>query len=523
MGVTDRPVRSAWSEPAGADRTFPFAELLESLDALFRDRAARRDRRVEAALQSLLSVAGAHGAYLEIDAPPLPSLGLGAGSLTDRAAVDERPGVVRSDLVAAAGPTSLGTLWLDGPENEARLTARLIGLALDAAWSRARVTQSSERLAALDAATRGIANILEVDAVLQLIVERVSELVRARYAALGIVDSVGVIERFVTVGISHEDRERIGHLPRGHGLLGLIIREGRTFRIPDISAHPDSSGFPPHHPPMHSFLGVPITVKGASVGNLYLTDKIDATEFSEDDQALVEMFALHAGIAIENARLHEKVQRLAIVEERERIAKDLHDGVIQSIYAVGLSLEDLPELMDEDSPEARVRIDRAIDALHVTIRDIRNFIMGLRPELLDQRDLVGSLLALAEEVRLNSMVEVETSIDEAAAAMLPEHARAPVFHITREALSNVSRHSHATRASVVLRRDNGVVRLEINDNGIGFEPGAERESTHQGLTNMAGRAARHGGRLSIESAAGAGTRVIVTLDATDRPSEQETR
>ena len=506
-----------------AGRTFPLAELLESLEALLREPVTSRGQRVDAALQSLLVIAGAHGAYLEIDAPPLPSVGLGAGSLADREAVADRPGLVRYDLVAAAGSTHLGVLWLDGPEHEGRLAARLIGLAVDAAWSRAQVAQTSDRLAALDAATRGIANILEVNAVLQLIVERVRELVRARYAALGIVDSVGVIERFATVGIHPEEREKIGHLPRGHGLLGLIIREGRAFRIPEISAHPDSSGFPPHHPPMHSFLGVPITVKGVSVGNLYLTDKIDAVEFSEDDQALVEMFALHAGIAIENARLHEQVQRLAIVEERERIAKDLHDGIIQSIYAVGLSLEDLPELMEEDPTEARRRIDRAIDALHVTIRDIRNFIMGLRPELLDQRDLVGSLLALAEEVRLNSMVEVETSIDASAAAILPEHARAPVFHITREALSNVARHSNATRASVVLRREDASVKLEIHDNGVGFEPGEERDSTHQGLTNMAGRAARHGGQLRVESAAGAGTRIIVTLEAADRPPEQETR
>jgi signal transduction histidine kinase len=352
-------------------------------------------------------------------------------------------------------------------------------------------------------------------------VDRVQELVGARYAALGIVDSVGVIERFVTRGINAEDRERIGDLPRGHGLLGLIIREGRAYRIADISAHPDSSGFPPHHPPMHSFLGVPITVKGASVGNLYLTEKRHAAEFSEDDQALVETFALHAGIAIENARLHAQVQRLAIVEERERIAKDLHDGIIQSIYAVGLSLEDLPELLTEDPSEGRARVDRAIDALHVTIRDIRNFIMGLRPELLDQRDLVGSLQALAEETRLNSLVEVETSIDQAAAAALPEHARVPVFHICREALSNIARHSHATRASVVLHRVDDAVRLEINDNGVGFDPDKERSSTHQGMANMAGRASRHGGRLSVERAEGGGTRIIVMIDVT--PTEQEAR
>lgn len=387
--------------------------------------------------------------------------------------------------------------------------------------SRATPTQADKRLAALDAATRAIAGLLEIDAVLELIVERVRDLVGARYAALGIVDGAGLIERFVTLGISAEDRERIGDPPRGHGLLGLIIREQRAFRIPEISAHPDSSGFPPNHPPMRSFLGVPVTVKGASVGNLYLTEKIDAVEFSEDDQALVEMFALHAGIAIENARLHQQVQRLAVVEERERIAKDLHDGVIQSIYAVGLSLEDLPELMDEDADEARARIDRAIEALHVTIRDIRNFIVGLRPELLDQGDLVGSLEALAEEARLNSLIEVETEIDPAAAAALPDHALVPVFYICREALSNIVRHAHATRASIILGLADGAVRLEINDNGVGFEPGEERAESHQGLRNITARAARHGGHLVIDSAPGTGARIIVTVDTANTDAETD--
>lgn len=506
-----------------AAESFPLAALIEALDALLEQPGPERTRQATRALRTLLTAAGAHGAYLTIDAPPLARLSLGAGTLEAGPGSPGDAASIRSELVDSTGRITLGVLWLDGSADPGETVARLIGHALEGAWTRSKVAQASERLAALDAATRGIANVLEVDAVLLLIAEGVRDLVRARYAALGIVDSVGVIERFVTVGISPEEREKIGQLPRGHGLLGLIIREGRAFRIPEISAHPDSSGFPPHHPPMHSFLGVPVTVKGVSVGNLYLTDKIDAAEFSEDDQALVEMFALHAGIAIENARLHEQVQRLAIVEERERIAKDLHDGVIQSIYAVGLSLEDLPEVMDEDPGEAQVRIDRAIEALHMTIRDIRNFIMGLRPELLDQHDLVGSLLALAEEVRLNSMVEIDTSIDATAAASLPEHARAPVFHITREALSNVVRHSHATRASINLRREGTSVRLEIHDNGTGFDPAEERESTHQGLTNMAGRAGRHGGRLRVESAAGAGTRIIVTLEAVDRPPEQETR
>ena len=175
---------------------------------------------------------------------------------------------------------------------------------------------------------------------------------------------------------------------------------------------------------MHSFLGVPITVKGRSVGNLYLTDKADAAEFSESDQRLVETFAVHAGIAIENARLHEQVQRLAIVDERERISKDLHDGIIQNIYAVGLSLEDVPELVREDPDEVERRVERAIDSLHLTIRDIRNFIFGLRPELLSGASLMTGLAAIVEEFRYNSMIDVELHAGSDGRRTGPDHDRA---------------------------------------------------------------------------------------------------
>jgi GAF domain-containing protein len=207
-------------------------------------------------------------------------------------------------------------------------------------------------IGALETATRAIAELQSVDDVLQVIVDQVRILVGAPYAALGIVNADGVMERFITTGMDGATRARIGALPRGHGLLGLIVRENQSFRIPDIAVDPRRYGFPIHHPPMHSFLGVPVTVKGRSVGNLYLTNKAGADEFSEDDQALVETFAIHAGIAIENARLHEQVQRLAVVDERDRISRDLHDGIIQSIYAVGLSLEDVPELVRSDPSNA---------------------------------------------------------------------------------------------------------------------------------------------------------------------------
>ena len=303
--------------------------------------------------------------------------------------------------------------------------------------------------AALDAAVRGIAGLVSVDDVLQVIVDQVRPLLGAQYAALGIVDADGRIERFITSGMDDETRRRIGALPEGHGTLGLIIRENRSFRIPDINTDPRRYGFPPNHPRMTSFLGVPITVKGISLGRLYLTNKIGADEFSEDDRSLVETFALHAGIAMENARLHEQLQRLAVVDERERISKDLHDGIIQNMYAVGLSLEDVPELMVDDRVEAAARVERAIDAIHLSIQDIRNFIVGLRPELLEGASLVVGLAALVEEYRHNMIVDLELRLPDVVAEP-PAEVTGHLLAIVSESLSNVVRHSRASCASLEL-------------------------------------------------------------------------
>ena len=371
---------------------------------------------------------------------------------------------------------------------------------------------------ALDLATRGISGVLSFERVLQLIVDRVRELVGARYAALGIADDRGVLERFVTSGLTREQRERIGPLPRGHGLLGVLIHKAESVRIPDIGADPRSYGFPPHHPPMGSFLGVPISVRNRVVGDLYLTDKQDAAEFSAADQAVVEMFALHAGIAIENAGLHEEVQRLAVVEERERIGQDLHDGIIQSLYALSLSLEDVPEFMSSDPDEARVRVDRAIDGLHLAIRDIRNFIFGLRPERLAQVGLVGGLAAVADEFRLNAVVDLDFRADEALNEELPTEVTVQLLQIAQEALSNIARHSGATRASVAVEAghdDGDQVVLEIADNGTGFDPGEDRSEDHRGLPNMRARVGSIGGRLEIVSEPGTGTRIIVRVPRPD--------
>jgi signal transduction histidine kinase len=366
-------------------------------------------------------------------------------------------------------------------------------------------------LDALDEATQAISAVLDLDEVLQLIVDRVRALTTARYAALGIVDPRGRIERFITSGLSASERERIGNPPRGLGLLGLIVREGRSFRVADIADHPQAYGFPPGHPAMTSFLGVPVTATGRPVGNLYLTDKETAHEFSEADQRLVEMFARHAGIAIVNAQLHRQVGRLAVMEERDRIGRDLHDGIIQSLYAVSLSLEDVPELVRDAPDEADRRVDRAIDDLDKVIRDMRSFVHGLQPEALGGTDLGAGLAALAEEYRHNTLVEAELLLDPDADPGYGADGNAQLLQLAREAMSNAARHARSRHLTIELRREGDFSVLEIADDGSGFDPATAVDPGHHGLPNMRARADAIGARLVIDTEPGRGTRVAVWM------------
>ncbi len=383
------------------------------------------------------------------------------------------------------------------------------------AGAEAEIARVTARLAALDEATRAIAGELDLDRVLQLMVDRVRELVEARYAAIGIADASGRFERFITSGISSEERVAIGALPRGHGLLGTIIREGVLLRIPDIAGHGDTFGFPAHHPPMRSFLGVPVRVGGRPIGNFYLTEKIAVDEFSADDQELVEMFAIHAGIAIQNARLHQQVQELAVVDERLRISRDLHDGIIQGIYAVALTLEDVPDLMDENRAEAVARVDRAIDRLNTTIRDIRTFIVGL--ESSPDASIAATLQGVVAELPPDTGMTLELQIRDAPAIdrRLSEEATHELLQIAREALSNSIRHSGAARVNVTLSLDETDAVLSVDDDGRGFDTGRRPGPGHFGLANLHDRAASVGGSLRIESEPGQGARIIVRLPLAD--------
>jgi len=493
---------------AAEGASLPVHELLARLEDWRRD-PSRDSAAIGAAIGRLLDAYELRGAFVHVEAPPLPMLELGVGSLTQR---PEGGQAIhrRLEIGTDAARSRSASLWVDASPDAAAMFGDAMNLVLDAVWSKQEAEATRQQLGALDQALRGIQSIGSVEQVLQDIVDRVRELVSAQYAALGIASPFGELEQFITSGITAEQRAAIGPLPRGHGLLGFIISEDSSFLIDDIATDHRRFGFPPNHPEMHSFLGTPVRNKGRSIGNLYLTNKLNAPRFSAEDLQLVERFALHAGIAIENARLHEEIQRLAIVEERQRISQDLHDSIIQGLYAISLSLEDLPDIITEDPTEGAARADRAIDSIHGTIRDIRNFIMGLQPELLEDADLASGIETLAAEFRANTMVDLELRLDLGTQPIERDLAM-QFLAITREALSNIARHSGATRASLVLSRENGSLRLAISDNGRGFDPQSSRSNSQRGLTNLHSRAASVDGSLTVVSEPGAGTTIEAVL------------
>ncbi|HEY7024904.1 MAG TPA: GAF domain-containing sensor histidine kinase [Candidatus Limnocylindrales bacterium] len=486
----------------------PMHEFLSQLQKWQTDRSADQLDHLRTSLNRIADAYGALGVLLEIDVPPLAALEVGTGTLRDPDA--SRPEVTAHEIALPSDARGTARMVVDGQYAAINRLLDAIELSLSAVWSLESSARQRQQLEALDLAVRGIAGVLTVEEVLQLIVDRVRDLVGSRYAALGIVGPFGQIEQFIVSGISDELRAQLGPPPRGHGLLGLIIREDRSLLIDDIAKDPHRYGFPPHHPDMHSLLGVPVRSKGSSIGNLYLTDKLNAATFNEADLRLVERFALHAGIAIENARLHEEIGRLAIVDERQRISQDLHDSIIQSLYAISLSLEDLPDVIAEDPVEGAARADRAIDSIHATIRDIRNFIMGLQPELLSDANLVDGIRTLGAEFEANTLIDLEVDISRDVSEP-PEDVSAHLLAIIREALSNIARHSSATRASVKVTASGDTIRLVITDNGRGFDVTETRASSHRGLTNLTARTNAIGATMNLDSASGRGTRLELEI------------
>ncbi len=549
-------------------------------------------------------------------------------------------------------------------------------------------TAQNSHVEALHRATLSLYTDLSFERLLRRIIRAAMDLVNARYAALGIPDGKGGLEKFLSEGLTDEERQRIGHPPEGKGLLGEMLRQGRSIRIPDVRGHPKSVGVPEGHPQMGSFLGVPISAYGRPLGQIYLTDKIGADEFTEADQRLVEMLAAHAaaaienarlyqhvrrsqnelaqrteelelmnsmataasstmeldqlleamldramelfaansgevflrdeatgefrltvhrgeakeafweidrfklgegligkvalsqkpiwtsqlasepdclrrsivdagyqtfvcvplgarqevlgvlslafkgqrpissrevglleavgagvGVAVENARLTRQARRIAVLEERERFGMDLHDGIIQSIYAVGLTLDSAQLLTSEDPQEAANRLSSAIEGLNDVIRDLRTYILDLRPSRVPSDNLALALDQLGKEMHANSLISTELQVDPVITDCLVKEISTSFFHIAQEALANIAKHARATRAWVTVRQVDEEVLLQIIDNGRGFDLERTGDRLGHGLSNMRDRARQAGGTFELTTQPGDGTTLTVRVPA----------
>jgi signal transduction histidine kinase len=549
-----------------------------------------------------------------------------------------------------------------------------------------------ERLIALHQASLELVKDVSLETLLERIATVACEQAEARYAALGVLDNEGKLEKFISVGLSETEMKRISHPPVGKGLIGELMDTKEPLRVPVIEKYPRSSGFPAHHPHMTSFLGVPILAGERQLGQIYLTDKIDATEFTEDDEKIIQMLAayaaaaiqnarlyqhlkerdialtrrsedltlmndfastltasleldeilnktlalvmnymkveageiflleddrktlrlvLHRGqaaeafwtrtyfkvnegfigivaktgeplishdlandlrfvrdavvkagfqqiacipletsenmvgvlsvatrsknpiderdirlltavatwaaLAIENARLHQNARRLAVLEERERIGMDLHDGIIQSIFGVGLTLENISHLVKENPQKAKDGIKHAIDDLNKTIRDLRAYILDLRPRQLNSEDLMDGLRRLITEYRAHTLAEaVLSGPKEALNGITQSHALA-MFHICQEALANAAKHANAKQVHVSVWVTSDRVLMEVRDNGRGFDMGTIDTAIGHGLANMQTRARNVGGEVDISSTRNEGTTILAWVPRSSTP------
>lgn len=547
-----------------------------------------------------------------------------------------------------------------------------------------------ETLAALVESGMALAAEHDLDVLLSRIAEIARTVIGARYSAVGVVGPAGDLVKFVHAGMEPDAVDRIGHLPTGVGVLGALLEEPTPLRLPEISRHPRSAGFPEHHPVMHSFVGVAIIVRGKVYGRLYLTEKQGSAEFSADDERLAMLLAAQAGVAIENAALYEQVRArgeelaqrlaqlasvdrvgrlliseaetdailrsaaeearvltrgtratvmlldeetdevvvrqavggsdsinlvgtrlppnssksqavirtrqpalvndlaadpeinekvvkflgrpkngafapllvrdrsigalavyghadgrpfskddllllemlanqaaaavenerltglvrdLAVLEERERISKELHDGVIQAIYSVGLSLQGSLSLLERDRGRAKLRIEEAIAQLDNVVRDVRNYIFELRPRLVEDRGLEVAVRELARELEVNTMANVSMDLGSGVCEMLDRRQEGHMIQIVREVLSNIARHAHPSLVHITASEAEGRFRLDIDDDGIGFDLSSVVRG--QGLTNMAERVEELGGVLEISARNNRGTHHSVRIPLTD--------
>ena len=370
---------------------------------------------------------------------------------------------------------------------------------------------SAAALAAVSEAVLGVAGDLSVHTVLERLVHAARRLVSARYAAVGVPDEDGSgFAQFIHAGMSDELVEQIGPLPRTHGLLGSLLSDPKPLRTHDVSADPRFRWWPAAHPRMRSFLGVPIVFKGDVVGAFYLADKEGAPTFSEDDEALIGVLAAHAAIAIENARLYEHSRELSIVEERTRVARELHDALAQTLFSLGLTAGAAAALVRTDPDRAEAELATVQDLARAAASEVRSLVFELRPTALD---VDGLAPALAKHLELVGRAHgLDVAMTSSGSGRVDPATEAQLFRIAQEALTNVVRHASARSASVALVVGDDAVTLTVADDGEGFDPAARAiRARRLGLTSMRERAAALGGGLTVDSIPGEGTTVSVVV------------
>ena len=456
--------------------------------------------------------------------------------------------IVCAVLVAAVVPFSF---WVFGiiQRQQEQLVDRIAQLH----EANDRVARHNRQLDAANTAITSISSAIDLSRVLQNIVDSARTLIQSCYAALSVTDDEGQIVAFITAGISAEERAAIGPLPVGHGLLGTLIRDARPLRIADIAADPRSHGFPPNHPPMTTLLGVPILYQGKAVGDLYLTDKIGAAEFSDEDQELLVLLANHAAVAIENARLYEDARaardrlqnwndRLEVIvaertrqierynremttrvlraqeEERKRIARELHDDTAQSLSSMLISMDLLEPHLEGTDAAVHAGFDRVRTLTKRTLDEVRTLSHDLRPTILDDFGLSAALRWFADEYEVTFGVPVDVEVAPLPDERLNPETELALFRIAQEALTNSGKYAGATKTCVSLDFTDAAARLVVADNGRGFSPEEVMGPTRQGglgLYGMRERAELLDGTLHVESVPGEGTRVTATVPIDD--------
>jgi signal transduction histidine kinase len=360
-----------------------------------------------------------------------------------------------------------------------------------------------DRFKALTEAAATVVGTAQLENLLGRLVETARATTGAQYAALGVIGEHGTLIEFVHRGVDEKVAGIIGHLPEGRGVLGTLIRNRATIRLERISDHPDSVGFPEHHPPMETFLGVPVGTTEDVFGNLYLTEKPGG--FTEEDEVVVGALAAIAGAAVETTRLHSRLARLAVIEDRERIGRDLHDSIIQDLFATGLELQGLAVSLDDE--KVAESLNGAVDRIDSTIESLRRIVADLgrrgdRSGFEDELRQHTSQLARAYEVAV--FVSVDPPDLELESDLAEE-----VMPLIGEAVSNALRHSGTGVVDVRAEMLSDRLVLSVVDQGSGFDVDSVKRG--MGLDNLESRAQSLGGEVSVRSVVGAGTLVEVVL------------